>query len=76
MQKATDDWACGQDGETKNSYRILVGKSLWKRPLQRPKKRQDGNIKTDLSGVDCEDPTWTELTHCQYRVPCWDKVYQ
>jgi hypothetical protein len=26
-------------GETKNAYRILVGKSEWKRPLERPHRK-------------------------------------
>jgi hypothetical protein len=34
-------------GETRNAYRILVGKQLVKRPLRRP-RRQDDNIKVDL----------------------------
>jgi hypothetical protein len=35
-------------GETRNVYRILVGKSEGKRPLVRPKRRWVDNIKMDL----------------------------
>jgi hypothetical protein len=35
-------------GETRNEYRILVGKPEGKRPLGRPRRRWVDNIKTDL----------------------------
>jgi hypothetical protein len=34
-------------GETRNAYRILVGRPEGKRPLGRPRRRMD-NIKIDL----------------------------
>jgi hypothetical protein len=47
-------------GETRNAYRILVGKPEGKRPLGRPRRRWADNIKMDLTeiewdGVDCID---------------------
>jgi hypothetical protein len=44
-------------GERRNSYRVLVGKPQGKRPVGRPRHRQD-NIKMDLretgwGGMDC-----------------------
>jgi hypothetical protein len=35
-------------GETRNAYRILVGKPEGKRPLGRPRRRRVDNIKIDL----------------------------
>jgi hypothetical protein len=35
-------------GETRNAYRILVGKPEGKRPLGRPRRRWADNIKMDL----------------------------
>jgi hypothetical protein len=35
-------------GETRNAYRILVGKPEGKRPLGRPRRRWVDNIKVDL----------------------------
>jgi hypothetical protein len=35
-------------GETRNAYRILVGKPDGKRPLGRPRRRWVDNIKMDL----------------------------
>ena len=37
-------------GEGKGVYRDLVGKPEGKRPLGRPKRRWEDNIKMDLSG--------------------------
>jgi hypothetical protein len=47
-------------GETRNVYRILVGKPEGKRPLGRPRRRLVDNIKMDLreigwDGVDLID---------------------
>jgi hypothetical protein len=41
-------WACSTNGETRNAYRILVGKPEEKRPLGRPRRRWVDNIKIDL----------------------------
>jgi hypothetical protein len=53
-------WAghAAQIGETRNAYRVLVGKTEEKRPLGRPRRRWVDDIKTDLTeigwdGVDC-----------------------
>jgi hypothetical protein len=38
-------------GETRNAYRILMGKPEGKRPLGRPKRRWVDNIKIDLREI-------------------------
>jgi hypothetical protein len=38
-------------GETRNAYRILVGKPEGKRPLRRPRSRWIHNIKMDSNGI-------------------------
>jgi hypothetical protein len=43
-------------GETRNAYRILVGKPEGKRPLGRPTRREVDNIKMDLREIG-----WDEL---------------
>jgi hypothetical protein len=42
-----------------------VGKAEGKRPLGRPKRRLEDNIKMDLQEVGCGDMDWIELA--QYR---------
>ena len=45
-------------------YRILVGKPEKKRPLGRPRRRWEYNIKMDLQEVGCE---WIELAQDRFR---------
>jgi len=39
-------------GERRGVYRVLVGKPEGKRPLGRPRRRWEDNIKMDLQGVE------------------------
>jgi len=40
-------------GERRGIYRVLVGKPEGKRPLGRPRRRWEDNIKMDLQEVEC-----------------------
>jgi hypothetical protein len=42
-------------------YRVLVGKPEAKRPLRRPRRREEDNIKMDLQEVGCGGMEWIEL---------------
>ncbi|KAJ4436747.1 hypothetical protein ANN_16879 [Periplaneta americana] len=42
-------------GESRNAYRVLVGRPERKRPLGRPRRRWDDNIKMDLRDVGYDD---------------------
>jgi hypothetical protein len=42
-------------------YRVLVRKPERKRPLGRPRRRWEDNIKMDLQEVGCGGMDWTEL---------------
>jgi hypothetical protein len=42
-------------------YRILVGKPERKRPLARPKRRWDDNIKLDLREIGVDGVNWIRL---------------
>ena len=48
-------------GEGRGVHRVLVGKPEGKRPLGRPRRRREDNIKMDLQEVrgGCED--WMDL---------------
>ena len=54
-------------GEGRGVHRVLVGKPEGKRPLGRPRRRWQDNIKMDLQevGGDCED--WMELAQDRDR---------
>ena len=42
-------------GERRGVYRVLVGKPEGKRPLGRPRRRWEHNIKMDLREVGCAE---------------------
>jgi len=46
-------------GERRGVYRVLVGKTEEKRPLGRPRRRWEDNIKMDLQEVNWG--AWTGL---------------
>jgi hypothetical protein len=48
-------------GETRNAYRILVGKPEGQRPLGRPRCRWVNNIKIDLREIGWDGVDWIEL---------------
>jgi hypothetical protein len=48
-------------GERRGVYRVLVGKPGGKRPLGRPRRRWEDNIKMDLQEVGCGGMDWMVL---------------
>jgi hypothetical protein len=48
-------------------YRVLVGKPEEKRPLGRPRRRWEDNIKMDLQEVGCGGMDWIELAQDRDR---------
>ena len=48
-------------GERRGVYRVLVGKPEGKRPLGRPWRKWENNIKMDLQEVGCWIMDWIEL---------------
>ncbi|KAJ4446832.1 hypothetical protein ANN_13530 [Periplaneta americana] len=49
-------------GESRNAYRVLVGRPEGKRPSGRPRRRWEDNIKMDLREVGYDDRDWINLT--------------
>ena len=48
-------------GERRGVYRVLVGKPEGKRPLGRPRRRWEDNIKMNLQEVGFRGMDWIEL---------------
>ena len=48
---------------SRNTYRVLVGKPEGKRPLWRPRRRWEDNIKMDLREVGCDPRDWIALAY-------------
>jgi hypothetical protein len=53
--------ACSAIGEERGVYRVLVGKPEGKRPLGRPRRRWEDNIKMNLQEVGCGGMDWIGL---------------
>ena len=47
--------------QSRNAYRVFVGKPEGKRSLGRPRRRWEDNIKMDLSEVGCDPGVWIDL---------------
>jgi hypothetical protein len=56
-------------GEGRGVCRVLVGKPEGKRPLGRPKRRWDDNIKMYLREIGTDGANWVRLS--EYRVQWW-----
>ncbi|KAJ4438990.1 hypothetical protein ANN_14945 [Periplaneta americana] len=54
-------------GESRNAYRVLVGRSEGKRPLGRQRRRWEDNIKMDLREVGYDDRDWINLAQDRDR---------
>jgi len=48
-------------------YRVLVGKPAGKRPLVRPGRRWEDNIKMGLQDVGCGGKEWIEMAQDRNR---------
>jgi hypothetical protein len=48
-------------------YRVLVGKPEGKRPLGRPRRRCEDNIKMDLQALGCGGMDWIGLAQNRDR---------
>jgi hypothetical protein len=55
-------------GERRGVYRVSVEKPEGKRPLGRPRHREDNNIKTDLQEVKCKGMEWNDVAQNRDRL--------
>jgi hypothetical protein len=56
-------------GEGRGVYRVLVAKPEGTRPLGRPRRRWEDNIKLDLREIGMDGTNWIQLA--QDRVQWW-----
>jgi len=54
-------------GKKRDVYRVLVWEPEGKRPLGRPRRRLENNIKMDLQEVGCGDMDWIKLAQDRDR---------
>jgi hypothetical protein len=50
-------------GDGRGVYRVLVERPLSERPLGRPRRRWEDNIKMDRSGIGIDGPNWIRVAH-------------
>jgi hypothetical protein len=58
---------CSTNGEKRNAYRILVGKPEGKKPLGRPRRRWEDNIRVDLNDIEWGGMDWIDLAQDRDR---------
>jgi hypothetical protein len=54
-------------GEGRGVYRVLIGRTEGKRPLGRPRRRWDDNIKIDLKEIGIDGANWIRLAEDRAR---------
>jgi hypothetical protein len=54
-------------GEVRGAYNILVGRPEGRRPLGRPRRRWEDNIKMDLMEMGFGDVDWIDLAQDRDR---------
>jgi hypothetical protein len=52
---------CTMNGDKRNGYRILEGKSEGRRPLRRPRRRWEDNIRIDLRDIGWGGMDWIDV---------------
>jgi hypothetical protein len=54
-------------GESRDVYRVLMGKHKGNRSLEKPRPRWEDNIRMDLQEVGCEGVDWISVAQFRDR---------
>jgi hypothetical protein len=54
-------------GEGRGVYRVLVGRSEGKRPMGRPRRRWEHNIKMGLREIRIDEAKWIRLAQDRFK---------
>jgi hypothetical protein len=54
-------------GEGRGVHRVLVGRLEGKRPLERPRRRWEDNIKMDLREIGIDEANWIRLAQDRFQ---------
>jgi hypothetical protein len=54
-------------GKRRSVYRVFVGRPEGKRPLGRPRRQWDNNIKMDLREIEIDGANWIRLAQSGVR---------
>jgi hypothetical protein len=57
-------------GEVRGAYNIVVGRPEERRPLGKPRRRWEDNIKMDLAEIGFGDVDWIHLAQDRDRSSC------
>jgi hypothetical protein len=60
-------WRCGTHGDWERCLQGLVGRPKGKRPLGRPRRRWEDNIKMDLGEIGIDGVKWIRLAQDRVR---------
>jgi hypothetical protein len=63
-------------GDRRGAYMVLVERTDGKRPLERPRRRWEDDIETDLQEVGSEGMDWIELMQDRDRWQALVSVFQ
>jgi hypothetical protein len=58
---------CGTHREGRGVYRVLVGRFEGKRPLGRPRRRWEDNIKLERKEIGIDGVNWIQLVRDRVR---------
>ena len=61
-------WSCSQNGESRSAFEILTGKTTGKRPLGRPRRRWEDNIRINLKEIGINMRNWVDSAQDR---DCW-----